>query len=130
MWIQIQIQQFEGLRILPIQTRNHNPGELKIKVNPYWHNKVKRDIGCDFVLQDCDGLQQGACEGGGTSRQQSLHLSRGIWLNMAYTVKKVTGFPSPAGVAPAKLSLAGNNKIIFGQLKFGKWHPGWGRENR
>jgi hypothetical protein len=51
---------------------------------------------CDFVLQDCDGFQQGASEGGGTSRQQSLHLSRGIWVNMAYTVKKVIDFSVPS----------------------------------
>jgi hypothetical protein len=29
-----------------------------------------------------------------------------------------------------KLSLAGNNWIIPGLWKFGKWHPVWGRENR
>jgi hypothetical protein len=29
-----------------------------------------------------------------------------------------------------KLFLAGNNLIISAQRVFGKWHPGWGLENR
>jgi hypothetical protein len=55
----------------------------------------KRDIECDFVLQDCDGLQQGPSEGGGTSRQQSLHLSRGILLTYSsFTVAYLNQYGS------------------------------------
>jgi hypothetical protein len=40
---------------------------------------------------------------------------------MAYTVKKrLTVFPSPAGMSLTKLSLAGNNLIIPGQAEFGQ----------
>ncbi len=44
--------------------------------------------------------------------------------------KRLTVFLSPAGMSMTKLSLAGNNQKIPGQGEFGKWHPGWGRENR
>ncbi len=33
-------------------------------------------------------------------------------------------------MSPTNLSLAGDNHIITGKGEFGKWHPGWGRENR
>jgi hypothetical protein len=46
-------------------------------------------------------------------RGQQLHPGR-------YTLKKVKGFPSPAGMSLTKLSLAGNNLIIPGQVEFGK----------
>jgi hypothetical protein len=41
-----------------------------------------------------------------------------------YTVKKVSGFPSPAGMSLTKVSLDGNNLIIPDQGDFGKRHPG------
>jgi hypothetical protein len=43
--------------------------------------------------------------------------------------KRLTVFPSPAGMLHTKLSLARNNLIIPSQGEFGKFHPGWGREN-
>jgi hypothetical protein len=51
-------------------------------------------------------------------------MGRGdIWcMERGYTVKKekrLTFFPSPAGMSPVKLSLAGNNLIISGQGEFG-----------
>jgi hypothetical protein len=49
---------------------------------------------------------------------------------LSYTVKKVIDFPAPRGLSLTKLSLTGNYQIIPGQGEFGKWHPGWGRENR
>ncbi len=42
--------------------------------------------------------------------------------------KKVSGFPSPAGVSLTKLFLAGSNWIIPSKGEFCKWHPGWGRK--
>jgi hypothetical protein len=40
---------------------------------------------------------------------------------LAYTVKKrLTIFPSPAGISLTKLSLVGNNQIIPVQREFGK----------
>ncbi len=39
-------------------------------------------------------------------------------------------FPSPDGMRLTKLPRAGNNLIIPGQGEFGKWHPGWRRENQ
>ncbi len=51
--------------------------------------------------------------------------------NVYVHCKKRSGvFPSPVGLSLTKLSLAGKNLIIPGQGVFGKWHPGWGRENR
>ncbi len=44
--------------------------------------------------------------------------------------KRLSIFPSPGWMSLTKLSVAGNNLIILGQGVFGKWHPGWGRENR
>ncbi len=44
--------------------------------------------------------------------------------------KRLAVFPSPAGMSLTILSLAGKNQIFPGQGEFGKWHPGWGRENR
>jgi hypothetical protein len=44
--------------------------------------------------------------------------------------KKLTIFPSPAGMLLTKLSKAGINLIIPGQEEFDKWHPGFERENR
>jgi hypothetical protein len=41
----------------------------------------------------------------------------------------INHFLSPAGMSLTKLSLAGNDLIIPDQGEFGKWHPGWGREN-
>jgi hypothetical protein len=60
---------------------------------------------------------------------------RKCWTNsggpLQYTVKKILSiFLSPAGKSLTKLSLDGNNLIIPGQGEFGKWHPGWGRDNR
>jgi hypothetical protein len=43
--------------------------------------------------------------------------------------KRLTIFPSPAGMSLTKLSLTGNNLIIAGQGEFGKVHSDWGREN-
>jgi hypothetical protein len=43
--------------------------------------------------------------------------------------KRLSVFSSPGGMPLTKLSLAGNNLIVPGQGEFGKWHPGWGREN-
>jgi hypothetical protein len=37
-----------------------------------------------------------------------------------YTVKRLTIFPSPAGMSLTKLSLAGNDLIIPGQVESGK----------
>jgi hypothetical protein len=37
-----------------------------------------------------------------------------------YTVKKVSGFPSPVGMSLTKLFLASNNKIIPAQGEFGE----------
>ncbi len=45
-----------------------------------------------------------------------------------FTVKKLSFFPSPAGMSLTKL--AGNNLIIPGRGEFGKSHPGWGRDKR
>ncbi len=47
-----------------------------------------------------------------------------------HSKKRLAVFPSPAGMSPTKLSLAGNNLIIPLQLEFGKWNPGRGRKNR
>ncbi len=49
-----------------------------------------------------------------------------------YTLlKKIIGFPVPCrDVTHTKLFLAGYFKIIPGQEESGKWHPGWGQENR
>jgi hypothetical protein len=38
-------------------------------------------------------------------------------------------FPSLAGMSVTKLSMDRKNYIIPVQGEFGKWHPGWGREN-
>ncbi len=74
----------------------------------------------------------------------SIYLSSTLW-------KKVSNFPTPAGMSLTILSLAGNNQIIPAreslvsnipagdgktlnliipcQGEFGKWHRRWGREN-
>ncbi len=44
--------------------------------------------------------------------------------------KRVAVFPSPDGMSLTKLPLAWNNLIIPGQGEYGKWHPGWRRENQ
>jgi hypothetical protein len=51
------------------------------------------------------------------------------WEINVHCKKRLTIFPSPAGMSLTKLSLDGNNLIIPVQGEFGKWHPGWGREN-
>ncbi len=43
--------------------------------------------------------------------------------------KRWSIFPSPAGISLTTLSLAGINLIYPDQGEFGKWYPGWGREN-
>ncbi len=43
--------------------------------------------------------------------------------------KRLTIFPSSAGMPLTKVSLVWNNLIISGQGEFGWWHPDWGREN-
>jgi len=48
---------------------------------------------------------------------------------MLHCKKRLTVFPSPAGISLTKLPLARNNLIIPGQGEFGKGHPGWRREN-
>jgi hypothetical protein len=50
-----------------------------------------------------------------------------LWIHCK---KRLTIFLSPDGMSLTKLSLAGNNFIFPVQGEFGKWHPGWGRENR
>ncbi len=50
--------------------------------------------------------------------------------NIMHCKKSLVVFPSPARVSLTKLSLAGNYLIIPGRGEFGKWPPGWGRENR
>jgi hypothetical protein len=52
----------------------------------------------------------------------NLQLSLLLYMKMglgAYTVKKGSGFPSPAGMSLTKHSLAGKNFIIPGQGEFG-----------
>jgi hypothetical protein len=44
--------------------------------------------------------------------------------------KRISSFPSPAGISLTKLFLARNNLIIPGQGEFGLWKLGWGREKR
>ncbi len=51
-------------------------------------------------------------------------------LNKLHCKKRLAVFPSPAGMSLTKLSLDGENLIIPVQGEIGKWHPGWGRENR
>ncbi len=50
--------------------------------------------------------------------------------NSIHCKKRLAVFPSQAGMSLTKLSLGGNNKLFPGYGEFGKWHPGWGRENR
>ncbi len=56
--------------------------------------------------------------------------TEGEWEGKLHCKKRFVIFPSPAGMSFTKLSLDGNNLIIPVQGEFGKWHPGWGRENR
>ncbi len=58
-----------------------------------------------------------------------MHLKHGA-LHTVHCKKRFAVFPSPAGMSLTKPSLAGNNLIIPVLGEFGKWHPGWGRENR
>ncbi len=58
---------------------------------------------------------------------------RGQWRKLpkwsVHCKKSLAIFPSPEWMSLTKLSLAGNNLIFPDQGEFGKWHPGWGREN-
>ncbi len=47
-----------------------------------------------------------------------------------FTLKKVTDFPALRRMSLTKLSLVGIYWNIPDQGEFGKWHPGWGRENK
>jgi hypothetical protein len=42
--------------------------------------------------------------------------------------KRISFFPSPAGMSLTKLSLVGNNLILPGQEDFGQLNPSRGRE--
>jgi hypothetical protein len=58
--------------------------------------------------------------GGGASSNSSkkIHGFLSLFFSRWYTVKKVTIFPSPAGMSLTELSLAGNNLIIPAQGEF------------
>jgi hypothetical protein len=44
-----------------------------------------------------------------------------VFLESGHTCKKVSDFPSQAGMSLTKLFLAGNNQIFPGQGEFGAW---------
>ncbi len=87
------------------------------------------DIGLESrcpAMLSCNYTKLGLSGG----RRSLLSCSWCLGISGPYTVqKRLSIFPSPAGMSLTKLSLAGNNLIVHGQGEFGQWHPGWGWEN-
>ncbi len=54
-----------------------------------------------------------------------------VWFGSTPHCKKSLAiFPTPGGMSLTKLSMAWKIFMIPGRGELGKWHPGWGRENR
>ncbi len=75
--------------------------------------------------------QQGQAKDGqdvGPLQHSSYQPLRAQSAKLIHCKKKVSLFPSPAGMSMTKLSLGRNNQIIPVQGEFDQWHPSWGRE--
>jgi hypothetical protein len=69
-----------------------------------------------FGINPFEGVETGG-RGGGREFPVSIHCK-----------KRLSFFPSPAGMSLTKLSLVGNNLILPGQEDFGQLNPSRGRE--
>ncbi len=88
----------------------------------------------DFLWQVPEGVEKPVSrEPGNAQRQQmATNMVSVTQTGGHHTVKKVRGFPVPRRDVPYQTPIGRkySNLIIPCQGEFGKWHPGWGRENQ